>query len=60
MHNGGVWNEQGATFDFIVLPTWYQTVWFRYLAGAVGLCLLTALYLICIGRVERELTLRFA
>ena len=24
-NNSGVWNEEGATLDFVILPTWYQT-----------------------------------
>jgi ligand-binding sensor domain-containing protein len=31
-NNDGVWNEQGAAFNFRVLPAWYQTFWFRVVA----------------------------
>jgi hypothetical protein len=31
-NNDGVWNNAGATLDFIVTPAWYQTNWFRYRA----------------------------
>ncbi|HTX17290.1 MAG TPA: two-component regulator propeller domain-containing protein [Bacteroidota bacterium] len=27
-NNDGIWNEQGAGFDFILLPHFYQTYWF--------------------------------
>lgn len=30
-NNDGVWNEAGASFDFIVAPAIYQTAWFRLL-----------------------------
>jgi signal transduction histidine kinase len=37
---GGVWNETGADLVLRVLPTWYQTAWFRsglvLLIGALG------------------------
>jgi len=32
-NNDGVWNEQGAEFAFRVLPFFWQTPWFRILAG---------------------------
>jgi signal transduction histidine kinase len=40
-NNDGLWNEQGATLAFTVLPAFYQTWWFSSLAvlagaGAVG------------------------
>jgi len=28
-NNSGVWNEQGAQFDFSIVPAFYQTTWFR-------------------------------
>ncbi len=27
----GVWNEQGKTIDIVILPAWYQTIWFKAL-----------------------------
>ncbi len=40
-NNNGVWNEEGASLAFTVLPHWWQTWWFDLLAagggaGAVG------------------------
>ena len=32
----GVWNEAGAVLDVVVVPSWWQTWWFR-LAAAAGL-----------------------
>ena len=31
-NNDGVWNEQGAAIAFILLPQFYETNWFRFLA----------------------------
>ena len=28
-NNSGVWNEVGAQLDFLILPAFYQTAWFR-------------------------------
>ena len=32
-NNDGLWNEQGAMLEFTVLPFFWQTLWFRALAG---------------------------
>jgi signal transduction histidine kinase len=34
-NNDGVWNVAGATWDFSIVPAFYQTLWFQ------GLCVLT-------------------
>ena len=33
----GIWNEAGATLAFTVVPTIYQTLWFKAAAGATGI-----------------------
>jgi PAS domain S-box-containing protein len=42
-NGSGVWNQTGASLDFVVLPAWYQTTWFR------GLCVLAFLTLLWAG-----------
>ncbi len=37
-NNDGIWNQEGASFSFSVLPRFYQTWWF-YAACAAGLVL---------------------
>jgi signal transduction histidine kinase/ligand-binding sensor domain-containing protein len=32
-NSDGVWNEKPAVYHFDILPPWYQTVWFRIMAG---------------------------
>ena len=39
-NNSGVWNEQGDTLEFSVLPAYYQTNWFRALCATAFLVLL--------------------
>lgn len=58
-NNNGIWNDKGATLSFFVAPSWYQTLWFRFLAFFTVLSLLTAFYLTRVSRVEREMNLRF-
>jgi signal transduction histidine kinase/ligand-binding sensor domain-containing protein len=43
-NNDGVWNDEGATLDFTVLPAWYQTAWFVTLSVSFGLAVLWLLY----------------
>ena len=38
-NNDGVWNEAGASLNFVLLPAFYQTQWFLMLCGAASLCL---------------------
>ena len=42
-NSSGVWNQTGASLDFVVLPAYYQTTWFR------GLCVLAFLALLWAG-----------
>jgi signal transduction histidine kinase/ligand-binding sensor domain-containing protein len=38
-NNDGVWNEEGATLEFAILPAFYQTDWFLLVCFAAGACL---------------------
>ena len=38
-NNDGLWNEAGATLDFVVPPAIYQTIWFKILLLLVALSL---------------------
>lgn len=40
----GVWNEEGASLSIVVTPTWWQTSWFRIVAGLAVVGLLAAGY----------------
>jgi signal transduction histidine kinase len=43
-NDDGVWNEAGATLQFDIAPTFYQTNWFRLLCGLATVFLLWLLY----------------
>lgn len=43
-NNDGLWNEKGATLDFNIAPTWYQTTLFRLTCVSGLLLFLWALY----------------
>ena len=38
-NDDGVWNREGASLSFVLLPHFYQTAWFR---GALGVLFLLA------------------
>lgn len=43
-NNDGVWNDTGASFDFVIEPAFYQTQWFYALCAFACVAILTALY----------------
>ena len=53
-NNSGVWNEQGDTLEFSVLPAYYQTNWFRALCAAAFLALLWAAYQYRVRRLHHD------
>ena len=54
-NNDGVWNTDGASVRFTILPSWYATWWFRSLAALAVLGLLSAVYRVRVWRLrERE------
>jgi PAS domain S-box-containing protein len=50
----GVWNQTGASLDFVVLPAYYQTNWFRLSCVAVLIALLWALYRMRIQQLQGQ------
>jgi signal transduction histidine kinase len=53
----GLWSDNTATAEFIVLPAFYQTNWFRALCAAAFLALLWAAYQARVRQLEREFNL---
>jgi len=57
-NNSGVWNEQGATLAFTILPMWYQTNWF-YTASSVALvAMIWGIYLIRVQQLAAQFNMR--
>ncbi len=57
-NNDGVWNDTGAVLGFVVQPHYYQTLWFKIVAGlaaAGGLLLLVGLRVRKLARKQRDL-----
>ena len=50
-NNHGIWNNQPQTLDFEILPSWYETIWFKTLGPL--LCILLA-FIFYNNRVKRH------
>jgi signal transduction histidine kinase/ligand-binding sensor domain-containing protein len=57
-NNSGVWNEAGASLDFSVAPTYYQTPWFQMSCAAALLALFWLLYRYRVHQIAREFNAR--
>jgi signal transduction histidine kinase len=58
-NNGGVWNDQGAAFEFVILPAWYQTLWVRLLAFLSLALLGYGLFLLRVRQYAEAMRARF-
>jgi signal transduction histidine kinase/ligand-binding sensor domain-containing protein len=56
-NNDGVWNDTGASIDFSIAPTYYQTAWFRVSCLAVFLALVWASYQLRIQELQHQFTI---
>ena len=54
-NNDGIWNEAGATWNFEILPTFYQTSWFLAICALGALIGLYVLYLLRLKQVARQI-----
>jgi len=57
-NNSGVWNEAGASFDFSIDPTYYQTTWFKIACAAAFLSVLWGVYRLRLYQIAREFNVR--
>ena len=58
-NNDGVWNTDGASVAFTIVPHWYASWWFRTLVAMAVLGLLAVIYQLRVWRLherQRELT----
>ena len=53
-NNDGVWNEAGASMDFVIAPAFYQTRWFAFLCGLACLGVLSILYRMRVRQVAAQ------
>jgi len=53
-NNSGVWNEQGASLEFVIRPAYYQTDWFLTLCVVAFFALLWAVYRARVRQLRRQ------
>ena len=56
-NNDGVWNTEGASISFSVLPAYYQTGWFRAACAVLFLALLWGLYQMRLRQLRQKFDL---
>jgi signal transduction histidine kinase/ligand-binding sensor domain-containing protein len=57
-NNDGVWNEAGASWNFTVVPAYYQTLWFETLCAIAGIGVLWLSYRLRLHYMTQRLNLR--
>ena len=58
-NNDGIWSETGATLDFTIEPTWYQTTAFRVFCLLLAGLIAWAFYQLRIRQISRVINARF-
>jgi len=53
-NNDGVWNETGASLDFVVVPHYYETLWFRALVAALVTLVGVGFHRARVRRLQRQ------
>ena len=57
-NNSGVWNEAGTSLNFVVIPAYYQTLWFRSLCVLVFLALVAGMYRLRVRQLAGQFSMR--
>lgn len=57
-NNDGVWNQQGASLDFSIAPTFFQTQWFLWLCVLAVIGALWLLYLLRLRQLGQHIRTR--
>jgi len=58
-NSDGVWNDTGATLDFILAPAYFQTIWFMLLCIATALACVILLLRMRLRSAKRNLKMRY-
>ena len=57
-NNSGVWNEEGATLEFVVPPMWYQTNWFRAACVVAFLAMIWGMHQLRLRQLAAQFNMR--
>ncbi len=55
----GVWNQSGTALEFTVLPSYYQTLWFRIVCAIAAMASIWLIYALRIRRLATTIHQRF-
>ena len=58
-NNDGVWNNDGDSLEFNIIPAFYQTNWFVLLCSVLTICLIWAAYRWRVRLISRRLDMQF-
>jgi signal transduction histidine kinase/ligand-binding sensor domain-containing protein len=58
-NNDGVWNEAGASWNFSIVPAFYQTYWFQGLCALAGIGLLWLVYRLRLRQITARVNLLY-
>jgi signal transduction histidine kinase/ligand-binding sensor domain-containing protein len=58
-NNDGVWNNTGATLNFLLAPAYFQTAWFRLLCVAAALLGIALVFGARLRSVKRNMRMRY-
>jgi ligand-binding sensor domain-containing protein/signal transduction histidine kinase len=57
-NSAGIWNTEGTSIDFTVLPEFYQTTWFRLLCVAGVLALIWTIYQLRFHQLQQQFNMK--
>ena len=57
-NDSGVWNEEGASLDFVIPPAWYQTNWFRAACVALFFAMFWGVYELRVRQLAHQFNMR--
>jgi signal transduction histidine kinase/ligand-binding sensor domain-containing protein len=57
-NNSGVWNEEGATLEFVIPPAWYQTKWFLAACVAAFLAMVWGMHELRVWQLAHQFNMR--
>ncbi|MGC2765561.1 MAG: histidine kinase, partial [Candidatus Acidiferrum sp.] len=57
-NNNGVWNEEGASLDFVIPSAWYQTNWFRVACVAAFLAMVWGIHELRVRQLAAQFNMR--
>jgi signal transduction histidine kinase/ligand-binding sensor domain-containing protein len=53
-NNDGVWNENGVSLKIIILPPWWNTLWFRIITVVLVILIFTSIMLLRVRQLKKQ------